>query len=205
MTQAAAAIKPSPTDVRDALVQDYAESCRKAGADVSIGDVERIAQEDLRVYEAVERERKDAPQAKAAPVADERVDTAALKARELGMELVRTPIDKAVDRFDPVLDADPRKLGQKFPAMMGRIKRIFEARGDTRQATLAKSLEEVAAPKLAREFMSLLVFWKAPYLKMKANPFYEVEAPRDRARILLRKIEDICDRSTGAMGPWWVK
>jgi len=203
VTAAAQPQTPSPIDLRNALVEDYATSCRKAGADISIADVERIATDDLRVYEAVERERKETPLRIVKP--DEREDTAAIRAAERGMDLVRKPITNAPERKDSLLDADPRKVSTRFPAAMARIKRIFEARGDTRQMTLAKSLEEVAAPRLARKFMSLLVFWKAPDLNMKANPFYGVGNDRDRARIMMRKIEDICDESTGTMGAWWVK
>lgn len=185
------------------MVEDYTDMARKNGANVSLADVERIVAEDLRIYEAVEREKKVAPPK--AAIADEREDTAAIVAGAHGMSLTRTTVNEAADRRDPILDRDPRKVTLKFPAMMARIKRIMEPRGEVRQRTLAKSLEEVAAPSLARRFVNLFICYQSPSMPVKANPFRDVANPRDRARMFLRGVEDICDASTGAMGPWWVK
>lgn len=195
---------PTPQEVREGMVEDYAANARKAGADVSISDIERIVQADLQVYEAVEREKKAAPAAKPAQP-DEREDTAALVAQQKGMELYRRPENEWREDNNPMLAGDPRKVSAKFPAMMARIKRIMEARGNTRQRSLVASLQEVAAPKLARKFVNLFLCYQSPTMPVKGNPFREVGNPRDRARMFLRLVEDICDESTGTMGSWWVK
>lgn len=195
---------PTALELRDGMVEDYARRARELGGDVPIGDIERIVADDLRVYEAVEREKKTAPAPKPAEP-DARQDTAALIAREHGMDVVRRGFDERADRRDPLLDVDPRKVSAKFPAMMARIKRIMEARGNVRQALLAKSLEEVAAPRLARKFVHLWLCYTNPFMPVRGNPFADVASAHDRARIMLRGIEDICDESTGTMGSWWVK
>lgn len=193
--------KPTPQEVREGMVADYADNVRKAGGTVDLADIERVVAADLQVYEAVESARKAAPAPK--PKIDEREDTAAIVARSKGMELYRRPI--GADVADPLLDKDPRKVSAKFPAMMARIKRIIAPRGNVRQRTFTKSLEEMTAPKLAREFLNLFICYQQPSIPVRGNPFLEMANPRDRARMFLRKVEDICDRSTGSMGPWWVK
>ncbi len=195
---------PSPQQLREGMVEDYAANARRAGGDVLMSDVERIVQADLQIYDAFERERRAAPPPSRA-VPDEREDVAARVARERGMTMVRTSQDRWQDSSDAVLDRDPRQVSAKFPAMMARIKRIVAPRGDVSQRSLTKTLEELTSPKLAREFLNLFLCYRSPTMRVRGNPFLEVDSARDRARIFLRKVEDICDRSTGSMGPWWVK
>lgn len=195
---------PTPQELRDGMVEDYADQVRRAGGNVPIGDIERIVGQDLQIFDAIERERRAVPAVKPA-VPDGRVDTAAAAIRNRGMELRRTPEGQWTDRHDPILSGDPHDVSAKFPAMMARIKRILEPRGDVRQRSLSQSLIEVTAPKLAREFLHIFLCYQSPSLPVRANPFRAVASARDRARIFLRAVEDLCDRSTGSMGPWWVR
>jgi len=44
----------------------------------------------------------------------------------------------------------------------------------------------------------------APTTGIDHNPFRGL-SDKDAARMFMRRVYDICDRSTGVLGHWWVK
>ena len=188
-----------PREVRDEMVVDYTRSVRQRGAEPDVRDIERIVAADLATYEAVEREKRHAPAPKPAEP-DAREDTAAIAARDQGIDLYRAaPKDKP----GTLLDAHPFAMGEKFAFMMGRVRRILEMPPGLRAKNMTEMVNACAYPKLARKFVSVWVFYNAPSMPHPANPFLDLNRA-DRARKWIRLVEDICDESSGVLGPWWV-
>lgn len=206
MTAAATKPKPpTPHELRDGMIEDYTENARRLGGDVSSVDIERIVMSDLSIFEhAKQRAATSKPREF---VVDDREDTAKINARNQGMELYRRPVTGDEPKAKrSLLDAPAFRVSQKFPAMMERIRRICQPTGDKpTQRGLGAAIAVLAHPKLAREFVHLFLCYQQPAMPHKSNPFRDVASPRDRALMFLRMTEDICDRSTGVLGPWWVR
>ncbi len=93
----------------------------------------------------------------------------------------------------------------KAPFARARLVRILEGSGASGEATMAEALKYAAMPGLAREFVNLVVWYKfARHRRSKWNPFLGL-SDGDAAKKFSALIFDICDRSTGRMGHWWVK
>ena len=100
------------------------------------------------------------------------------------------------------LDIVPTK--ERTMNAYARVMRIME--GD-RRSSYEETLKNSACPDLARDYVQLFAWVYidrhklAPVKGRDPNPFRGL-SDVDCARLLERMIEDICDRSTGRLGPW---
>jgi hypothetical protein len=192
--------------LRDVLASDYAANFRRLGWPVDMRYLQRLAAQDLETVEAHERDDRPspAPSSEPRPVAPRTTAKDAIEAR--GMELVE---GERPERKSRVLDAPPHVLGARFQACANRIAQILASGADLR-ATFKRGgfdalIAETEVPQLAREVAELFVHYTAlRHRQSKWNPFLGLN-PTDAARALIRGLEDIADRSTGALGPWWVR
>ena len=186
---------PDPHWVKETLVEDYLDVARKRGVDASSADAERVALGDLANHEAVTREQhKGVPRKKR-----ERVGGIAPAARALadqsGVEVFKKPLDgpRARRPFNGFLNQKP--TNPKQAAAIMRLGQILSPRSAFRPS---KEFD-YQTPWLAQRFVETM-----SQLDRRAGEF-EGKSEADCARIVWRRIEDICDHSTGVLGPWWVK
>jgi hypothetical protein len=97
-------------------------------------------------------------------------------------------------------------VSERWGAANARIMRILEGSSG---ATLLESVQNSQIPHLAREVINVLGYYlssgaPAPLAGVDHNPFRGLSG-KDAARLLMRKFEDICDRSTRELGGWYVK
>lgn len=188
-----------PHDIKQQLMDEYRTSIEEMGGSVNAEELERIAVSDLQIYDKVQAE-----QAAAAPrnpvTRDSKIPEYEL---EKGVKIFKsdTPLP---DAHDSVLSATPASRGPKFEAMMRRISQIIRLHeGETKRDPYSLlSLNE--NPKLAREAISETVYYRQPGIGGKHNPYRDMN-DRDRSRKYIRRLEDICDRSTAYFGPWWIR
>lgn len=113
--------------------------------------------------------------------------------------------DVRARRFDPILDhCGFQNSAAKYIHAKARIARILEGAGSFGASTFAEAVKTAAIPHLAVEVMNLYINFQLPDRQSKRNPFVGL-SQRDRQRVFLAMVYDICDRSTGKLGPWWVK
>lgn len=183
--------KPDPHWVKETLVEDYVNVARRNGQDVSSTAVERLALGDLATYEAVTREQK--PRVQTKKPQPEGVSKAAQKAAaETGWEVTKKPIGKK-GRYTAFLNKAPS--GPRQAAAIMRLGQILNPRSYFRPS---KEFD-YRLPRLAQEFAEAM-----QRLDMGTGE-YEGKSAEDCERIMWRRVEDICDRSTGSLGFWWVK
>lgn len=199
---------PSDIELRQAVVQDYKRNAERAGQTPDMNAIEAQVLKDLAMVDMYDAEQASKPAR--VPVKKERdirTDelTAEIEANNLKVYVKDDPTDKPGDM---ICDATPKS--ERAVRMFGRIKQILRPRGDIgamarRGNTIAESTIECTDPELALEFLELWT-WYMP-LRMLAsskNKFYWLN-DGDAAKLFIRGLEDICDRSTGRFGPWWVK
>lgn len=106
-----------------------------------------------------------------------------------------------------VLDAPISTLTPKQQAAINRMAYILSTAGGS--SDIRKATGNAEMPKLALEIAEDWSFFTTreappPVNSVDHNP-YRGMSTKDAVRRYMRVIEDICDRSTGALGPWWVK
>ena len=197
--------------IRLKLEASYRESYRRAGIAATDRDIENIVLSDLTMVDrARELGELNQPGTGAKPKVDltrDRPNPVLEACRESGMRL--TVVDEADapvrDRFGFMHD-DPTIVSERWGAAVARLEQILQR--TARAATIAGTLQNTEFPKLAKDFAETWAFFmtraKAPPPGIDHNP-YRMLSDRDAARLFMRKVEDICDRSTGVLGPYWVK
>lgn len=196
----------SPQELREWTVEDYSVMNQAMGLPADREAVERMAVRDLELYDAVMRERTStAPTPSAEAVAEqrasrqERVDA---KAAEKGATIQRRDTTWRVPNKIEHAKAMP---GSRWSYAMGRLKRILDGATNHPDPMVATSTCEI--PALAREVFRIQawVFTRRvpPRPQDEQNPFYGL-SEADYVRVLQRRIEDVCDLSSGRLGPWWI-
>ena len=195
-------------ELKDATVRDYTRNARRMGLQPDLESIEALVVHDLTLVDRYEADQASKPKKKPAKKErDIRTDELQEQLDEHGMRAYvnENPKDRP---GDAIADATPKS--EKAIAMFARIKEILRPRGSIAAAanqgkTLEESLIECQAPVLAREFLELWT-WYVPLraLWSPKNPFYWL-SDGDAAKKFIRGLEDICDRSTGQFGHWWVK
>jgi hypothetical protein len=186
---------PEPQWVRETLVEDYLGVARRNGQNPNVADVERLALNDLAVTEAVRRDDKPrAPKAKT-PAPVDRVPQAARKAAgELGWEVTKRPIGQPrKSAFKSFMNKPPGNPKQAAAIM--RLGQILSPKSNFRPS---KEFDYVL-PRLAQKFAETMQALD------RGRGEYEGKSEIDCERITWRVVEDICDKSTGVLGPWWVR
>lgn len=193
----------SPQARRATLEQSYADSYQRAGIDVSREQVARQVLSDLELVDAVDRAGE--LRHNAGPVE--------LDARDKPQEIVdaeretKTRLLDDGDRGEVVrtklLDASALFSGERWALAGGRIARIIEGVSPN-ISNVRQACESAAVPHLARDYLETWWFFMNRFRPSPFNPFCGMSEV-DACRLLVRKVEDICDRSTGKLGPWYVK
>lgn len=109
------------------------------------------------------------------------------------------------------LHADPSSISPRWPYAVARIYRIGEG---AKASTYERSVESSECPKLAKQYLETYAYYmtrtRPPPLhpdgrpRTDHNPFRGL-SDYDAMRKFVRAVEDICDRSTGKLGPWYTK
>ena len=197
-------------ELKDATVKAYRDASLEAGAQPDMGAIDSMATKDLTIAKARIAEIGDRKAPKKATFTQEEVDQKIADfERKNGVTVTKVdaPPPPKPKNF---LDIPEHALQPKVRAAFRRIKQIITPRGDVQAARVVSQqtsdvCQELCAPVLAKEFLDCWVFFNAaPDNPSIRNPF-RGRTPADRARILYRKIEDICDKSTGQFGPWWTR
>lgn len=186
------------TALKDATVRDYKRWAERAGQSVDSAALERQAVADLELAdnfenEAVHTERKASPEDAAAKRA-----TLEQEAQAAGAEIVT---GKMIRRQIASLHAKPRP-GSKWSFAMGRLARIL-ARPPLPSR---KPWEDCEIPHLAKrvyELKAFVLFRHMEFVGDQRNPLHGLNA-QDFERKFRAMTMQICDESSGRMGPWFV-
>lgn len=189
-----AMLKPvtSPTELRELTVRDYKRNAERMGLDVPVADLEKLALHDLHMVDAYESgvdlsPKKATPKKKVKP---EIVDPTG------GLPFKAPP-----SHIDSMTVADFMAISARWPFAMGRMKRILAGATPNRDPLRVAMTCEV--PELALKMVRLHRNWLLRGRDSRHNPFRGL-SEIDARRALVRFVEDICDQSSGRMGPWWV-
>lgn len=200
---------PSDIGLRQVLVQDYKRNAERAGATPDMGSIERQVLADLAMVDQYEAEQASKPAPVAAPPKPRDIRTDELDKECADKNLRAYVKDNPTDKpGDMICDAVPKS--ERAVRMFGRIKQIMRPRGDIaamarKGNTIAECTIECTDPALSLEFLELWT-WYMPLrgLPSPKNRFYWL-SDGDAAKAFIRGLEDICDKSVGKFGPWWVK
>jgi hypothetical protein len=201
----------TPQEMRARLARSYLESYRRAGIQHTEQEIHALAVADCELVDAARRngELSSGPQTP---------DFARFGNRPTEQpiaEPIRQALEETNTRLAPdatperiaVLHQNPTKVVEKWAYATARINRIIEGAGGA--ATIGGAIANAEYPKLAREYAELWAFFMTrhkppPRDRVDHNPF-RLLSDRDASRMFMRKVYDICDRSTGVLGSWWVK
>lgn len=193
MTKAAYNPHPSNQWVKETLVEDYLDIARKNGVNPSSSDVEKLAIGDLTLTDAVERTAKPIAKPKpdsTAPIAAKAQNLAS----ETGWELTKKPLQpQRARRSANFLNRRPQNPKQAAAIM--RLGQILQPASWFRPS---EGLDYVI-PALAQSFAEMMQRLDRGLVEFQGKSDIDCE------RIAWRHIEDLCDKSTGKLGHWWVK
>jgi hypothetical protein len=203
--------KAEPLWVRDTMLADYQANARRAGIEPSSRDVEALVLSDLTVAEAVERESKP-PAPRAKPEQSMKVSPRLEKlAQETGHTIYRRGLDESsptvVTPAQVKAKAMQRRRARRMAflsrppkhpkehAMVIRLGRILSIRSVFRPSIEA----DYTIPDLANRWARLMVDLE------KGRGLFDGKHARDCERIYWAEVWDICEKSSGKLGPFWVK
>lgn len=103
------------------------------------------------------------------------------------------------------LHADPRKVSPRWAHAVARLKRICD---HAASGSSMGDVDNADVPKLAKEYVMEWMYLAikdqpAPLRGTDHNP-YRAMSDVDAGHKFQRRCEDICDRSTGKFGQWFV-
>lgn len=119
-------------------------------------------------------------------------------ASEAGMQFQKGETQKVRSRA-----LHSRPVSERDMNMMARVYRIMQGSGGN--STPSEALKNAADPKLAKEIAT--IWWLVQNRHLEActcgtrNPFCGLDGVTTK-NMSWRLLENICDRSTGKMGPW---
>jgi hypothetical protein len=132
------------------------------------------------------------------------LDPVSEAAEAAGVTVSRTPIDEARPRTHvPILHRQAHLVSERWAHACARIFRILEGAGKCGAITTASSVRDAEMPILANEYMrAFKLYTWLRYVDADWNPYRGMNES-DAAKKFMRVVADICDRSTGRMGPWY--
>ncbi len=125
-----------------------------------------------------------------------------LAAEEQGTRLIdTTKLAPQLWRPDFLFD-NPVRVAERWAYACGRLARILSEGKQSREFVGRLG-------QLAREYEELWALFMARNLPADARGYatnrFDGLSGRDVVRVYMRAVEDICDRSTGVLGGWYVK
>lgn len=203
----------TPQEARARLIASYTNSYRRAQIRMSGSDIERQVLADLEIVDAA---RRAGDLGDGTPVKRDTVgpssrsnlveDTAKMYGHRI--EIDRKPGAVNPRAYRPAaLYRNPQMLAERWGYAVARCQRIIEGSGGSSSLTAATANAEV--PKLAKELLEVYAYYftrskSPPKVGADHNPFRHL-TDKDASRMFIRKVEDICDRSTGVLGSWYTK
>ncbi len=120
--------------------------------------------------------------------------------------IVATGRDGARPYRPRALHADPRLISPRWPHAVARIFRICEG---AKASAFDRATDTSEVPRLAKRYAEIWLYYMtrtrpAPMIGTDHNPFRGL-SDYDAMRMFVRRVEDICDKSTGKLGAWYVK
>mgnify|MGYP006921300508 CR=1 FL=1 len=200
----------SPIQLREATERDYRAAMTAHGIPFTDDSIRDQAIADLKLVDAATRlgEIGGARPAAVDPEpAKERPDILA-KAHEENKTRPVSPLNRPQPLRSRLFHGIPARFGPRWPYAVARIGRICE--GATATGEIGGGVDTATVPKLAKAFALLYANFMTrglpppPRGQVDHNPFRH-QSDADALRILERKVEDICDASTGVLGSWYVK
>lgn len=190
--------------LRDRTIRDYRRAAERAGQPVDARAIESLAIHDCEVFDAVTRAARPSVPAKPDPELEAK--------REAVLDDMAAEVGVEIDRGDVAYKRAPigRLHTSHVPTSRAayataRIQRIVSGATADRNPRVATSTCEI--PELAFEvyrlFAQVATRGRKPRPGDEANP-YHGRSDVDVSRMIDRAVEDICDRSSGRLGPWWV-
>lgn len=191
-----------PAWIRDTLIEDRLAWLRGTGRDPSSADVETLVTEELRIADAVEREAEHAvverkpvvapnPSKRAQRVAEKSGHTV-YKSTLVGESAIARPTKRPSKRT-AFLSRKPKN--EREAKIIARLSRIVGIKSRFRPSLT----NDYTIPALADEWATLMVDVITP------RGDFVGKSVADSERMFWAKAERICDKSTGKLGPWWVK
>lgn len=199
-----------PLELRDRTIRDYTRNMGAPGMPSTAAGIEALAKADLRLADAYKRDTAEGmaptPEARAAAKAQAR-EAAAEQARSLGAEITRGPTRE----LGPQVDLPPEYgLSERWMLAKGRMARIMSGAGMPKRHPdgsfdFVSMTATCEIPHLAYRYLAAWFNFDLRHMPQTArhNPFYGM-SPRDASMRLAREVEDICDASSGRLGPWFV-
>lgn len=199
-------MKIDPRVLRDRMIRGYTQSYARAKIRASAADIEKQVIADCQLVDAARAagDLSATPKKKAKP---KKRSNPLIEAQHTTNTRLSVNERKQVVR-SRVLHGNPLAISERWGAAAARISRILEGvRRDT--SSLVVAVEDAEIGVLATEYADLwghfMTRYQAPPLSGNdRNPFRGL-SDRDAARKFQRLVEDICDRSTGRLGSWYVK
>ncbi len=202
-----------PQELRERLVQLYTTTYQRAFGRADQQEIEAKVIADLELVDAARRNGElCGPGRIAAPgdrPASARPDLLAAVQAETGTTLTKPTERRAGIPYRPrVLHENPMVTSARWGAAVARIARITEGAGGA--STFERATANAEIPALARRYAETFAFFLTrskpppPGGKVDHNKFRNL-SDKDAARLFMREVEDICDKSTGVLGAWYVK
>lgn len=189
------------------MAKGYLDGYRRAGIDVSFADCERQAAADC---ELVDGARASGDMSRPGPSRGprpKRPDPIAEAQAETGMRILK-PGEHGHTLVSRALDRNPMAVSERWGFAVGRMKRILQGGVEKRSDIVAAVNGGGVLAKLAAEyteaFGNYMFRHQPPPTSGKDHNPFRGKSETDSARILMRLVEDICDKSTGVLGPWMV-
>ncbi len=196
----------TPQQVREATVRDYARTAAAFGDKVTPRQIERQAVADCELADRFNAEQRT-------PSATEQRSRRALfresrkAARAEGLSAAGVQVVDPLKTTPQIIRTAhmPCDRDVRWMHARGRAKRILEGVATHRDPVVACST--ATCPDLALRLMRIYADFATRNVPRRpgdeANPFANL-GPGDTSRVLQRLVEDVCDSSSGRMGPWLV-
>lgn len=201
------ALRPltSPLAIRDATIRDHTAAYARAGIAIDPRQIERQAVSDCEVYDRVTAAQPIVVKQTEAQLAEVRALLLAERDEEAARSAgaVSVQPDRVVSSI--VKSAHLPPTGTRWPWAMGRAARLMAGATSSKDfAVMCSTCEDPAlAFRLARIYADFATRHQPRRLTDEPNPFFALSR-KDCGRVLERLVEDVCDASTGRMGPWFV-
>lgn len=193
----------TPQQLRERLVEFYMVSFKRAYGGADRASIERKVIADLEFVDSAKRMESAAAAPRTATPPPRNL--AAKASADVGMTVTKDA-EPGVRYRPNFLHKNPMLISERWGAATARLMRILQGSWGS---TLTAAAENSEVPRLAREFLDVYGYYMtrgrpAPLSGVDRNPFREL-SDKDAARLFMRKVEDICDKSTRELGGWYVK
>lgn len=176
--------------LRNVIADDYRRNAESLGGSVSEEECQRLAAADLELVDRLEREAK--PRRSHPLVVEEEPVEEPEKAAQMA-----DAINGRFERRD-VDENEPKKV--ETLANIDHEKRLKLTRRIWEIAQRDPNTGDWHHPALALELQVVHANWN-----FGVREYARARTQKERDQIFFRQLENLCDKSTGRLGPWWVK